>query len=175
MIQNDDVSSARPKSGTGIDGLDQILSGGFPLHRQYLVEGAPGTGKTTLALQFLLRGREQRERSLYVTLSETKDELRHVAESHGWSLDGIELYELEAAEKRMKPEEEYTVFRPEDAELTDTIQDVYRQVEKIASPRGLRLLVRDAALGTRSAPIPPSCPGLKTILCRTAVHGLAFG
>ena len=150
MSQNGDASSAKPKAGTGIAGLDHILDGGFPLHRQYLVEGAPGTGKTTLALQFLLKGREQGERSLYVTLSETKDELCHVAETHGWSLDGIDLYELEAAGKRFKPEEEYTVFRPEDAELNDTIQDVYRQVEKIKPSRvvfdslsEMRLLARD--------------------------------
>jgi circadian clock protein KaiC len=150
MIQSKDMSSVKPKAGTGIAGLDQILLGGFPLHRLYLVEGAPGTGKTTLALQFLLQGRDQGERSLYVTLSETKAELGHVAESHGWSLQGIDLYELEATEQRLKPEEEYTVFRPEDAELTDTIQDVYRQVEEIKPSRvvfdslsEMRLLARD--------------------------------
>src|SRR5205807_8306798 len=124
--------------------------GGFPPHRLYLVEGAPGTGKTTLALQFLLQGREQGERTLYVTLSESKDELSDVAESHGWSLEGIELYELEATESRLKPEAEYTVFRPEDAELIDTIQDVYQQVEDIKPSRvvfdslsEMRLLARD--------------------------------
>jgi len=150
MIQNNGVSSAKPKAGTGIAGLDQILSGGLPVHRQYLVEGKPGTGKTTLALQFLLQGREQGERCLYVTLSETKDELGHVAESHGWSLQGIDLYELDATERRLKPEWEYTVFRPEDAELTDTIHDVYQQVEKIKPRRvvfdslsEMRLLARD--------------------------------
>jgi len=150
MIQNDEVSPTRPKAGTGIAGLDQILSGGWPSHMLYLVEGTPGTGKTTLALQFLLQGREQGERTLYVTLSETKDELWHVAESHGWSLDGINLYELEATEKRLKPEWDYTVFRPEDAELIDTIQDVYRQVETIKPSRvvfdslsEMRLLARD--------------------------------
>ena len=144
------VISAKPKAGTGIAGLDQILSGGFPIHRQYLVEGKPGTGKTTLALQFLLEGREQGERGLYVTLSETKDELRQVAESHGWSLNGIDVYELEASEKRLKPEEDYTVFRPEDAELNDTIEDVYRQVERLKPSRAvfdslseMRLLARD--------------------------------
>jgi len=150
MIESSDARSAKPRAGTGISGLDQILLGGFPVHRLYVVEGAPGTGKTTLALQFLLQGREQDERGLYVTLSETKDELRDVAESHGWSLHGVESYELEATEKRLKPEEEYTVFRPEDAELTDTIQDVYQQVENIQPNRvvfdslsEMRLLARD--------------------------------
>jgi circadian clock protein KaiC len=150
MNLNFGVSSAKSKAGTGIAGLDKILSGGFPIHRQYLVEGRPGTGKTTLALQFLLEGRDQGEQGLYVTLSETKDELREVAESHGWSLDRIDLYELAAAEKRLKPEEDYTVFRPEDAELNDTIEDVYRQVERLKPSRAvfdslseIRLLARD--------------------------------
>jgi circadian clock protein KaiC len=150
MSPNPGASSARPKASTGVAGLDQILFGGFPPDRLYLLEGAPGTGKTTLALQFLLAGRERGERSLYVTLSETKDELGDVAESHGWSLQGLNLYELEAAEQRLKPEEEYTVFRPEDAELADTIQDVYEQVERIQPSRvvfdslsEMRLLARD--------------------------------
>jgi circadian clock protein KaiC len=150
MTQNPSVSSARRKVSTGVAGLDQILFGGLPRDRLYLVEGEPGTGKTTLALQFLLQGRELGERSLYVTLSESKDELGDVAESHGWSLEGIELYELEATEERLKPEAEYTVFRPEDAELTDTIQDVYQQVQHFKpnlvvfdSLSEMRLLARD--------------------------------
>ena len=150
MSQNPAASSARPKISTGVAGLDQILSGGFPAHRLYLLEGAPGTGKTTLAIQFLLAGRERGERSLYVTLSETKDELSDVAESHGWSLQGLDLYELEATEQRLKPEEEYTVFRPEDAELSNTIEDVYQQVERLRPTRvvfdsvsEMRLLARD--------------------------------
>ncbi len=81
---------------TGIPGLDEVLPGGLPANRLYLVEGMPGAGKTTLALQFLLEGRRSGERGLYVTLSETKEELLQVAESHGWSLEGIELYELGA-------------------------------------------------------------------------------
>jgi circadian clock protein KaiC len=94
MDPNPGASSGRPRISTGVSGLDQILFGGFPAHRLYLLEGAPGTGKTTLALQFLLAGQERGERSLYVTLSETKDELGDVAESHGWSLQGVDLYEL---------------------------------------------------------------------------------
>ena len=86
----------QPKArvSTGVSGLDEVLPGGFPAHRLYLIEGMPGTGKTTLALQFLLEGRRAGEKGLYVTLSETKEELQEVAESHGWSLDGIDLYEL---------------------------------------------------------------------------------
>jgi len=104
---------------TGISGLDEILPGGLPANRLYLIEGMPGTGKTTLALQFLLEGRRLGERGLYVTLSETKEELLSVADSHGWSLDDIDLHELEANLARLKPEQEYTVFHPEEVELTE--------------------------------------------------------
>ncbi len=83
-------------ASTGIAGLDQLLHGGLPPNRLHLIEGEPGTGKTTLALQFLLQGRQQGERCLYVTLSETIEELQHVASSHGWTLDGIDTHELGA-------------------------------------------------------------------------------
>src|SRR5215471_18882073 len=110
---------------TGIAGLNDILGGGLDADRLYLVEGAPGTGKTTLALQFLLEGRRRGEKCLYITLSETKAEMLDVAKSHGWNLDDIELYELVAVESRLKPEDEYTVFRPEEIELNETVQEVY--------------------------------------------------
>ena len=95
----------------------------------------PGTGKTTLALQFLLEGRRAGERGLYVTLSETKEELQQVAESHGWSLEGIDLYELGSSEARLKPEQDYTVFHPEEVELTEIAQSVYDEVERIDPSR----------------------------------------
>lgn len=144
------VSGQAKFAKTGIPGLDEILPGGLPANRLYLVEGMPGTGKTTLALQFLLEGRRVGERGLYVTLSETKEELLSVAESHGWSLDGIDLYELEASQARLKPEQEYTVFHPEEVELTETAQQVYAEVERIKPARvvfdslsELRLLARE--------------------------------
>ena len=86
------------RAGTGVRGLHDVLGGGLPRDRLYLIDGEPGTGKTTLALQFLLEGAARGERGLYVTLSETAEELRASAESHGWSLDGVEIYQLEAAE-----------------------------------------------------------------------------
>src|SRR5437868_10305203 len=79
---------------SGVAGLDNILGGGLPSNHLYLLEGDPGTGKTTLALQFLLAGVAAGERCLYVTLSESKRELLWVAKSHGWSLDGIRIYEM---------------------------------------------------------------------------------
>ncbi|HVW86320.1 MAG TPA: ATPase domain-containing protein [Bryobacteraceae bacterium] len=123
------------KIKTGISGLDDLLQGGLPEHRLYLIEGSPGTGKTTLALQFLLEGRRLGERCLYVTLSENKEELRCVAESHGWSLDGIDLYELEANQSRLQPEQDYTVFHPEEVELAETIRHVCDHVERIRPGR----------------------------------------
>ncbi|PWU02233.1 MAG: circadian clock protein KaiC [Terriglobia bacterium] len=144
------VSGQTKFAKTGVSGLDEILPGGLPANRLYLVEGMPGTGKTTLALQFLQEGHRLGERGLYVTLSETKEELRGVAESHGWSLDGIDLYELEASQARLKPEQEYTVFHPEEVELTETAQQVYAEVERIKPARvvfdslsELRLLSRE--------------------------------
>src|SRR4051794_19331771 len=83
----------RPLSATGVPGLDDILGGGFTAHRLYLLEGDPGSGKTTLALQYLMEGVRRGEKGIYVTLSETKTELLAVAQSHGWSLDGIDLIE----------------------------------------------------------------------------------
>src|SRR5687767_7564961 len=82
---------------TGVTGLDDVLCGGFPRNRLYLVQGDPGVGKTTLALQYLLEGRRLGERTLYVTLSETREELHAVAHSHGWTLDGVDIYEMSAA------------------------------------------------------------------------------
>src|SRR4029078_1497006 len=108
--------SSTDLAATGIAGLDHILMGGLPRQRVYLVQGDPGVGKTTLGLQFLLEGKERGERSLYVTLSESAEELRAVAKSHGWSLDGIELYEQLIGEEALH-EEETTVFYPAEVEL----------------------------------------------------------
>lgn len=92
------LDAGRERAATGIAGLDDILGGGFPRSRVYLLEGSPGTGKTTLAMQFLLTGKARGERGVYITLSETNDELKDVAISHGWSLEGIELQELSATQ-----------------------------------------------------------------------------
>src|SRR4051794_25928895 len=93
---------------TGITGLDDILRGGLTPGRLYLVEGDPGSGKTTLALQFLLEGKRRGENTLYVTLSETKRELIATAQSHGWSLDGIHIHEMESSEQMLSPDAQLT-------------------------------------------------------------------
>src|ERR1700759_5705750 len=107
-VQADDL----PRISTGSEGLDDILGGGFDRHRLYLYEGRPGTGKTTIALQFLLEGAKQGERTLYITLSETQRELQLVAQRHGWSLDNVEVFELVPPETTLDPERELTVFHP---------------------------------------------------------------
>jgi circadian clock protein KaiC len=117
------------RAATGIRGLDDLLFGGFPRDRLYLIDGEPGTGKTTLALQFLLTGRDLGESVLYVTLSETSDELRAVAASHGWSLDGIEIFELASADDQAI-NEAYTLFHPAEVELQQTVGAVFEAIEK---------------------------------------------
>src|SRR6185312_2728752 len=83
---------------TGTEGLDEVLGGGLPPRRLYLFQGDPGVGKTTLALRFLVSGAEHGESCLYVTLSETREELHAVAQSHGWTLDDVHVYEMSAAD-----------------------------------------------------------------------------
>src|SRR4051812_9674675 len=142
---------AQARAATGVPGLDSVLGGGFPANHVYLVEGDPGAGKTTLALQFLLEGFRQGEQGLYVTLSESKAELRTVAASHGWTLDGIGLFELDSLEQRLLAEEQYTVFHPSEVELAETTKLICEQVEKLQPTRvvfdslsEMRLLAREA-------------------------------
>jgi len=120
---------------TGIAGLDEILAGGLPRHRVHLLEGDPGTGKTTIALQFLREGAARGETCLYVALSETVDELRAVAQSHGWTLDAIHVYELTPSEGILTPEEQYTLFHPSEVELSDTIKSVVEQFSQLNPSR----------------------------------------
>src|SRR5580765_6227048 len=132
------TSSATPngRASTGIRGLDHILGGGLPQDRVYLVEGDPGSGKTTLGLQFLLEGIQRGEKVLYVTLSETRAELGAVAHSHGWNLDGMAIHELSAAgEGGFAPDDQYTFFHPSEVELGETTKAVLSEVERVAPAR----------------------------------------
>ncbi len=137
-------------AATGINGLDDILGGGFPRNHIYLVEGDPGAGKTTLSLQYLLEGRERGETGLYVTLSETKRELTKVARSHGWSLEGIEIFELIPSEESLQPDSQYTMYHASEVELSETTRFVLDVVEQkkptrvvIDSLSELRLLAQN--------------------------------
>jgi circadian clock protein KaiC len=122
--------ASQDRAPIGINGLDMVLGGGLPRNRLYLVEGDPGVGKTTLALQFLLHGVARGEPALYITLSETEEEIRAIAESHGWSLDGLAMFELSALEQQTRLEAQNTVFRPSDVELTETTRAILAHVEK---------------------------------------------
>jgi circadian clock protein KaiC len=124
-----------PLASTGIAGLDTVLCGGLPRNRIYLIEGDPGVGKTTLALQYLLAGVAAGEKVLYVTLSESEHEIKAIAESHGWSLDGVALFELSALQQQMSLESQNTVFHPSDVELTETTRAILAFVEKVAPQR----------------------------------------
>ena len=152
VLRQETVSQASSpeKSLTGVPGLDSVMGGGYPSDHLFLVEGDPGTGKTTLGLQFLLEGASRGEKGLYVTLSESAEELEMVAASHGWSLDGIEIFELMPDEDALRPEAQYTVFHPSEVELTSTTQAIFETVERVKPVRvvfdslsELRLLARD--------------------------------
>lgn len=121
--------------GSGVEGLDEILCGGFTAHRLFLLEGVPGSGKTTLALQFLLEGARRGEPVLYVTLSETERELRTVGNSHGFSLDGIEVRELVPSEASLRPDDQYTMFHPSEVELSETTKTILADVDRLRPRR----------------------------------------
>lgn len=124
-----------PRISTGSPGLDDILGGGFDPERMYLYEGQPGTGKTTLALQFLLEGARRGERTLYISLSETERELDLVAKRHGWSLDGVTIFELVPSETTLDPSQELTVLQPAEMELGETCQLIFDKVEALNPTR----------------------------------------
>ena len=123
------------RSKTGIPGLDYILHGGLIAHRLYLLDGHPGAGKTTAALQFLLEGLRNKERCMYVTLSETRDELIAGAHSHGWDIQGIEVLELVAEGAELDGESELTMLHPSEIELSETTRRVLEAVEQVNPER----------------------------------------
>lgn len=129
----DDTDS--PLLRTGVPGLDDVLGGGLTPGRLYLAEGSPGSGKTTIAMQFLMEGVRLGEAVLYVTLSETTDELQGVARSHGWDLQGVEIREMLPAQETLSPEEQYTVFHPSEVELGETTIRILEDVKRINPTR----------------------------------------
>ena len=115
-IKESKTKRSGPRVPIGIEGLDDVLGGGITPERLYLIEGSPGTGKTTLALQFLLHGVAHGESALYITLSETAEELRAVAETHDWSLEGMTVFEL-VGQKEMQADAEQSILHPAEVEL----------------------------------------------------------
>ena len=120
---------------TGIEGLDEVLYGGVTPNRLSLIEGSPGSGKTTLALQFLLEAVRRGEACLFVTLSESEEELRASAASHGWTLDGIKILELIASEESLKPDARYSMYHPSEVELGQTTRMVLAAADRIKPAR----------------------------------------
>lgn len=115
--------------------MDEILGGGLPARRLYLIQGAPGSGKTTLALQFLLTGARAGEKVLYISLSETREEVDEVAHSHGWKLDDVEIVELSAIDEQLSRQAQNTLFHASEVELTETTEMLLAAVERVKPTR----------------------------------------
>ena len=135
---------------TGVAGLDDILHGGLPTGHVYLIEGDPGSGKTTLGIQFLLAGLANNEPALYVTLAESREELQAVADSHGFDISKVEIFEVQPPELDQKGADQYTVFHPSEVELVDVMQSILTKLEKTKAGRivfdsmsEIRMLARD--------------------------------
>jgi circadian clock protein KaiC len=135
---------------TGVSGLNDILSGGLPAGQMYLLEGDPGTGKTTLAMQFIIAGVKAGEKALYLTLSESKAGLEGSARSHGWKIEDLPIAEFIPAEASLNPKQQYSVFHPSEIELSETVQKFTQLIEEkkpdrlvIDSLSELRLLAAD--------------------------------
>src|SRR5579863_9848105 len=144
-------STSVSRVSTGIPGLDEILNGGLPEHRLYVIEGTAGSGKTTLAFQFLLEGKARGEEVLFVSFSESEEELRMVADSHGWNLDGtLTMYVPNFAAESSDPDRDYTIFEPGEVELNEMIKSLHEEIERVNPRRAvfdsvseMRLLARD--------------------------------
>ena len=120
---------------TGVEGLDDILAGGLTRGRVFLLEGSPGTGKTTIATQFLMEGAAKGEKCLYVTLSETEDEMRDSADSHGWNLEGIDLFELVPPESLLDDEQQQSLLYSSDLELGETTRRIFEAFARVKPDR----------------------------------------
>ena len=143
---------------TGVPGLDDILAGGLIPERLYLIDGNPGSGKTTFALQFLLEGVRRGEKCLYVTLSETRVELEDGAASHGWSLEGVDIVELVPDQQpELQGDGQLTMIHPSDVELSETMAKILAAIEARAGKEGVQqfLQIRNAGIvGAASTVLP---------------------
>jgi circadian clock protein KaiC len=128
------LQGSRALAATGIAGLDEVLGGGLTRERLYLIEGPPGAGKTTTALQFLLEGTRLGENGLYITLSESEQELRSVAHSHGWTLE-FNIFEVMPNQEALRGEQQYTVFHPAEVELSETTRSIRETVDRVKPSR----------------------------------------
>src|SRR5215813_3598921 len=130
------MAYALPRASTGIVGLDEILIGGLARSRLHLLEGSPGTGKTTMALQFLCAGADAGEIGIYVSLAETESELREGAKSHGWTIGpNIEIFELVPPESVLDPDQQQSLLYSSDLELGETIKRILESIERVRPKR----------------------------------------
>jgi circadian clock protein KaiC len=134
-VATDDHPEPESLAATGIAGLDDVLNGGLARGRLFLVEGIPGSGKTTLAMQFLMEGARRGERVLYITLSETYEEIVSVAKSHDWDISGITVRELLPNEGALDSEDQYTMYHPSEVELASTTKLILEDVNKLNPTR----------------------------------------
>ena len=135
MTGEQELLDADTPVSSGIAALDHVLAGGFAASRIHLIEGEPGAGKTTLGMQFLMEGARKGEKCLYITLSESREELLHVAGTHGWNLDGIDIFELVPPELSLDSDREQSIVYASDLELGETVQMVKEEVERVAPAR----------------------------------------
>jgi len=135
MTSDSTKSAVPPLVPSGTPGLDDVMRGGFTADGLYLIEGDPGSGKTTLALQFMLDGVKRGERCLYVTLSEDEKELRAGAASHGWSLDGIDIFEIRPSEESLRQDARYTMYHPSEVELAETTKLLLNESARVKPQR----------------------------------------
>jgi circadian clock protein KaiC len=130
------ATSLLPRANTGVSGLDFVLGGGLARNRLHLLEGSPGTGKTTIALEFLMAGAESGEAGIYVSLAETEEELREGAKSHGWTLDPlVEVFELIPPESVLDPEQHQSLLYSSDLELGETVKRIFEAIERLKPKR----------------------------------------
>ncbi|HEY4185876.1 MAG TPA: ATPase domain-containing protein [Polyangia bacterium] len=129
------MSTDTRTAATGVAGLDDVLRGGFPENHVYLIQGDPGSGKTTLGLQFLLEGRRRGESAMYISLSETALEVRAIAQSHGWSVNDIAMFEMQSAEPQFSFEAENTLFEPSEVELREIMQKLVAEIDRVKAKR----------------------------------------
>jgi circadian clock protein KaiC len=167
--------SERTNAPTGIAGLDDILNGGLALGRLFLLEGSPGTGKTTIALQFLQQGLRSKQQALYITLSETREELISTAMSHGWTFgDEMEIFELQPPENILDPDEQQSILYASDLELGETTQHILSAVERVDPA----LLVLDSLSEIRllaQSSVSPSASRTQAHLREARPHGAHVG
>ena len=148
----------------GIDGLDFILKGGLTKNRLYLLQGNPGTGKTTIGLQFLLDGEQKGETGLYITLSESKEELIAVGKSHGWDLEKLNIFDLTISGDTLRDDSRYTVFHPSEVELDETTKAILeRGRTHQPDAHRVRFAFGNADAGKRTASFSPADTRSETI------------